>query len=232
MEDSDSDDAAAMFNNIASRTALILAAAKNRTRKTHGGSRQGRATNRDIGRTSASIRLDSDYFCRDGGLPVFTGEMFERRHRMPRLVYEIIREGMLPEDSYFEQKFDAAGAAGASTDQQVTAAMRQLSLGIGADAIVEYVKISESTAAESLKRFCRAVVSKFKAEFLNQPTEEDLRRVEKTYASLGFPGCIGCLDCASWELDKCPVAWQGNHKGKDKKPSCRMEVVCDDSFYS
>jgi hypothetical protein len=66
--DSDSDDAAAMFNYIASRTALILAAAKNRTRKTHGGSRQGRAPNRDIGHTSASIRLDSDYFCRDGAV--------------------------------------------------------------------------------------------------------------------------------------------------------------------
>lgn len=36
------------------------------------------------------------------------------------------------------------------------------------------------------------------------------------------------MDCASWEWDLCPVGWQGQCKGKDKCPTVRMEVVCDD----
>jgi Plant transposon protein len=51
------------------------------------------------------------------------------------------------------------------------------------------------------------------------------------YAQWGFPGAIGCVDCASWEWDACPVAWQGNHKGISKKPCNRMEIVCDDYQY-
>lgn len=28
----------------------------------------------------------------------------------------------------------------------------------------------------------------------------------------------------------CPVAWQGQYEGKEKKPVCRLEVVCDDKL--
>jgi Plant transposon protein len=123
------------------------------------------------------------------------------------------------------------GVRGASTDQKITAALRQLSLGVGADAVVEYVRLSESTISECLKRFCAGVVSEFKREYLRNPNTDELRRIENEYAALGFPGCAGCVDCASWEWDCCPTAWQGNYKGKDRKPTCRLEVICDDYLY-
>jgi hypothetical protein len=62
----------------------------------------------------------------------------------------------------FSQKSDAVGGRGTTTDPKITAALRQLSFGVGADTVVEYIRLSESTVAECLKRFCAAVVSEFK----------------------------------------------------------------------
>jgi Plant transposon protein len=97
--------------------------------------------------------------------------------------------------------------------------------------VVEYSRWSESTCAEALKRFCEAVCASLHSRYLRLPTQIDLVDIERVYAQLGFPGAIGCVDCASWEWYACPVAWQGNHKGKSKKPCNRMEIVCDDYLY-
>jgi hypothetical protein len=64
---------------------------------------------------------------------------------------------VLEVDAYFNQRFDVAGVMGASTDQNITAAMRQLAFGCPADAAAELVRVSESLANESLLRNCRAV---------------------------------------------------------------------------
>ena len=52
--------------------------------------------------------------------------------------------------------------------------------------------------------------------------------IERHYATLGFSGCVGCVDVASWFWDNCPVGWQVLYTGKDKRPCNRLEVVCDD----
>lgn len=107
-------------------------------------------------------------------------------------------------------------------------ALRQLSLGISADAVTEIVGLMESTNAICLKRFCRAIVYRFERDWLCLPSAEALHKIESQYKDLGFPGCMGCVDFASWEWDKCSAGWQGQYKGKEKKPVCRMEVVYDD----
>jgi hypothetical protein len=89
--------------------------------------------------------------------------------RLLQETYERIRETGISEHSYFEQKTDAVGALGASTDQKIAAALRQLTQGISGDSTVEYVRLSESTAAVCLKRFCSAVVSGLKNDFLRLP---------------------------------------------------------------
>lgn len=48
-------------------------------------------------------------------------------------------------------------------------------------------------------------------------------------SSLGFPGCIGSVDCASWfwYLWTTGLQWKCSSK-KVSKPNVRMEAVCDD----
>jgi hypothetical protein len=117
-------------------------------------------------------------------------------------MYEGVREKLLKwEDAargmYFTQKIDACGYFGASTDQKLWSAFRMLSLGISADAAVEYGRLAESTNAECLKLFARAIVEIFETEWLRVMTIDDAKDSAAQYRGLGFPGCIGCVDCAS-----------------------------------
>jgi len=70
-----------------------------------------------------------------------------------------------------------------------------------------------------------------KAEYLRKPNTVELRRIASEYGTLGFPGCIGCLDCAGWEWESCPVGWKGNYVSAGEKPALRMGAVCDDYMY-
>jgi hypothetical protein len=56
------------------------------------------------------------------------------------------RRGVLQIDIYFRQPRDAIVVQGATTDQKLNSALlRQLSFGVAADAVVKYVRLSEST---------------------------------------------------------------------------------------
>jgi Plant transposon protein len=140
-----------------------------------------------------------------------------------------LRDGLLHwSDPYFKQRRDCCSKLGASTDQTLCSAMRQLAYGTGADALVELVRLAESTNLLTLKMFAEGVAVTFEAEWLRLPTEEEMRRIEKEYANLGCPDCLGCANCASWSWDMCPIGWQGMYKGKDSKPAVRTEIICDD----
>lgn len=81
---------------------------------------------------------------------------------------------------------------------------------------------------ECLKPFAAAVVSELEEVWLRAPTAGDFQRIESQYRKLGFPACIVCVECASWEWVNCPVAFHGQYEGKDKRPVCKMEVFCDE----
>jgi hypothetical protein len=136
---------------VAMRATLLVIRAQ-RQHSRHGGSRVGKAPNRNIGRHAAARSLDKDYFQREGGTPRLVKSEFERRFRMPRCIYENLRDAALF-DPYVQVIRDAAGVQGATTDQKIVTALCQLTLGLPADAVVEYSSLSESTCDEALKRF-------------------------------------------------------------------------------
>jgi hypothetical protein len=209
---------------------LRAAERKKRNRRAHVGSTQGRAPNRKRGMKQCGYLLDTQYFCRtNDATPMFTDGEFERRYRMPRNTYEMIRSAVLTQDpDFFEQRCNALGRHGASPDQKITAALRILCYGAAADQLVEILGMSESLISECLPRFCDAIGASLGGTYVREPTAEELAKTEVLFADLGFPGCVGSVDCASWEWDRCPVAWEGQFKGKKKKKCVRMEVICDD----
>jgi hypothetical protein len=84
---------------------------------------------------------------------------------------------------------------GASPLQNVVAALRQLTLGEGADAVDEYTRLGETTALECMKEFTRSVTQMFGPLHLREPIAEDFVRIERQFNDVGFPGCNGGLDC-------------------------------------
>ena len=114
---------------------------------------------------------------------------------MSRELFLRIMNAVEAHDEYFVQKRNAANVLGLTCFQKVTAAMRMLTYGVPADVTDEYVRIGESTALESLRRFVAAVVEIFGDEYLRYPNEADTARLLAMGEQQGFPGMLGSIDC-------------------------------------
>jgi hypothetical protein len=134
-------------------------------------------------------------------------------------------------DNYFVQKRNAAGTLGLSCLQKVVAAFQMLAYGVAADATDDYVRIGESTALESLRRFVRAVVEIFGDEYMRMPNEKDTARLLAIGERRGFPGMLGSIDCMHWTWKNCPVAWQGMYMGHKKNPTIILEAVASKDLW-
>jgi Plant transposon protein len=115
----------------------------------------------------------------------------------------------------------------ATTDQKMWIAFKALATGASAEDLVDCGRLV-TTNLLCLKQFFAGVVDLFKKDWLRLSNEDDLKRLAHEYAELGFPGCLGAVDCASWYWDVCPVGWQGQCRGKSKYPNVRLEVICHD----
>uniref|UniRef100_A0A2N9HR95 Uncharacterized protein n=1 Tax=Fagus sylvatica TaxID=28930 RepID=A0A2N9HR95_FAGSY len=80
---------------------------------------------------------------------------------MRRSLFLRIQSAVEGHDDYFIQKRDNAQRLGLSSLQKITAALRMLAYEVTADFMDKYVRIGESTAMESLKKFVKMVVSIF-----------------------------------------------------------------------
>ncbi|XP_019173404.1 PREDICTED: uncharacterized protein LOC109168980 [Ipomoea nil] len=189
----------------------------------NGGSTFGhRVIHRD--REEADRRLWNDYFSE---YPKYSEAMFRRRFRMSRNLFLRIANAVKGHDNYFVQRKDRIGRLGLSTLQKVTAAFRILAYGIPADATDEYIQIGESTAIESLKRFCRAIVEVFGERYLRVPDANDVVRLLQIGEKRGFPGMLGSLDCMHWTWKNCPTGWAGQYAGRSREPTIILEAVAD-----
>ncbi|XP_020275043.1 uncharacterized protein LOC109849603 [Asparagus officinalis] len=153
--------------------------------------------------------------------------MFRRRYRMSRSLFLRIVDAVKDHDYYFQQRSDGLGRMGLSPLQKVTAVFRMLAYGLPADATDEYVKIGESTAIESMKRFCRAMVEIFAERYLRTPNANDIARLLYIGKKRGFPGMLGSLDCMHWKWKNCPTTWSGQYTGRSGSPTIILEAVAD-----
>ncbi|RWR96381.1 putative nuclease HARBI1 [Cinnamomum micranthum f. kanehirae] len=104
--------------------------------------------------------------------------------------------------------------------------MRMLVYGVAADAVDDYVRITESTSIESLKKFVQAIIDVFGNEYLRTPNNADICRLLSEGERRGFPGMLGSIDCMHWKWKNCPVAWKGMYaRGDYREPSLILEVV-------
>ena len=134
---------------------------------------------------------------------------------MPRSVCERLFGGVNGK-GIFVRRFDSTNKPGIHPLQRVVAALRMLAYGVAADALDEYIQMSEDSVLLSLKAFCEIVIEHFGEEYLREPAEEDLRRMMGINTGRGFPGCVGSIDCQHWEWKNCPIAWTGQFNGKEK----------------
>lgn len=221
MQDEDSSDDENFSYLMASDIVPVIKKAQSSSRRT--GARLGKRQNKRRDFTGALRRLQRDYF---GPEAKYSEVDFERRFRMPRRVFEKIYSTVRGK-SIFVQRSDCTKKEGIHPLLRVTAALRMMAYGVAADALDEYLEMSEDSVLHSLKAFGKVIVAEFGQEYLREPTEEDLKRIMSINVARGFPGCIGSIDCQHWEWKNCPIAWAGQFKGKEKKPTIVLEAICD-----
>jgi hypothetical protein len=150
---------------------------------------------------------------------------------MRRTLFIRILNAVEQHDEYFVQKRNAVGKLGLSSLQKVTAALRMLTYGMTADATDDYIRIGESTAIESLRRFVTAIVQVFGDEYLREPDEYDTARLLAVNESRGFPGMLGSIDCMHWRWKNCPSALQGMYSGHVHEPTIILEAVASKDLW-
>ena len=96
---------------------------------------------------------------------------------MKRSLFLRIQSKLEAHDSYFVQKRNSANKLGLSSLQKITATLRMLAHGVSGDLIDKYVRIGETTALESLKKFVTTVIDVFSKEYLRKPNNEDIARL-------------------------------------------------------
>lgn len=95
----------------------------------------------------------------------------------------------------------------------------------GYDELDELCQMSEAPVQRSFHVFVEENFNVFGTEYMRAPNETDLRRIISINEGRGFPDCVGSWDCQNWTWENCPVAWAGQFKGKEKKPTVVLEKI-------
>ncbi|XP_020409965.1 uncharacterized protein LOC109946465 [Prunus persica] len=146
--------------------------------------------------------LYEDYFADP---PVFPDHLFWRRFRMSRNIVLRLKNTVENYDPYFIQRRNAVGLLSLSSLQKIRVALRMLAYGNATDNLDEYVRIGESIALESLKRFVKAIVATFSDEYLRLPNTNDIKRLLAIGDQRHFSGMLRSIDCMRWRWKNCPV---------------------------
>ncbi|KAL7192983.1 hypothetical protein ACSBR2_024733 [Camellia fascicularis] len=138
-----------------------------------------------------------DYFAENCMYPP---NYFRRRFRMRRELFLRILNDVKGYDKYFVQKKRIVlDGWDALLYKKITVAIRILAYGFLLDRCDEYIKIGETTANDSLKLFCDAIIALYKEQYLHSPNENDIARLLEEGKAKSFPGMLGSLDCMYWE---------------------------------
>ncbi|XP_062006064.1 uncharacterized protein LOC133723265 [Rosa rugosa] len=194
----DEDDEEMMATN-----AIVIAAVAEESGNQHRGrgSHPGRAPNEERLREERGKNMLADYFV---DRPVFKDWEFRTRYRMSLNLFKRISTDLCQYDRYFVQRSDATGKVELLPEQKMTAALRMLAYGAGADQCVEYCRMAKSTSVAALQQFTRGIVDLYSAEYLRVPTAADLRRLLAKAERRG---------------------WAGEYSGRKQIPTIILEAV-------
>lgn len=145
---------------------------------------------------------------------------------MTRNVFDRVYE-KVSQQVFFVRKIDALRRAGIHHLQRITGGLRMMSLGVAADAVYKYVRMSDSAMLESLEKFSCAVIVEFGDEYLRSPSTSDMERILRINAARGFPDMAGSIDCRHYVWKNCPTRLAGQFQGKGKKPTIVLEGIAD-----
>ncbi|MBW0463416.1 hypothetical protein O181_003131 [Austropuccinia psidii MF-1] len=106
----------------------------------HGRSQPGKHGNHFRDHVRGAQRLYKDYFSED---PIYNNQIFKQRFIMQQPLFPKSVSALENQYPYFKQAKNAAGKGGLTGLQKITTAIQQLSNGVSADQVDEYLQFSE-----------------------------------------------------------------------------------------
>ncbi|KAH9442200.1 hypothetical protein MJO29_014849 [Puccinia striiformis f. sp. tritici] len=194
--------------------------------------RKGKKPNLNRDHLSAHQNLVQDFFTNNNG-DEEEGLSFENEFGISKSIFDRIRSDLTKKDPHFIQRKDALGNLGHSSEQKLLVSVRQLVYGIGHKRAIldRYIRMAESTALESLLRFCTQIDALYSPSYLRLATPKELREISTANQRRGFKqGFHAYLGHKSWTWKSCPTGWNGRFKSAsspDPLPTLIFEGLVD-----
>lgn len=171
-----------------------------------------------------------------GDSPVYPPKIFRRRFGVPRSLFYRLRDDLVAYNpAFWTQRRRGFGPLGHTPEQRILSALRILSTGCSRDNVDDGSVMSEESISLSFAQFCSDVVSIYGPSFLNRrPTKSELKEISERYTTVGFPGCIGAVDCMKLYWKNCPYYEKGqnlNTKESTSLATIVCEAWCDHDLY-
>lgn len=133
---------------------------------------------------------------------------------------------------FYVKRKELTGRLGPSLEARLLLPIRILAYGVASHAFFDYYEMSPTMSKVALKEFDQMMRKLYQSEYLRVPTPVDLKNIELLHKKKHqYNGMFGSLDCMHVSWNKCPVAWRGSYKGKEKKPTVVLEAISDYHLY-
>nr|GEX20924.1 hypothetical protein [Tanacetum cinerariifolium] len=135
---------------------------------------------------------------------------------MARLLFKQIVNAVTNRDAYFHSNVDCTGREGISLLIRCTFSIRQLTYGVNASFLDEYMQMSKRSSCTALDHFCQAVMEIYGPEYLRKPTVTDIEKLYRHHEEKhGFPRMLRSLDCKDWEWFGFSYSFKGQYVRRD-----------------
>lgn len=150
-------------------------------------------------------------------------KMFRQRFRLPPpLFFRLVKK--CKELNVFDYIYETVKIP---LEIKVLICLRILARDHCLDDMEELSSVPKSSVHRIFERFIDGCCAKLFPLFVKAPTGERLSKIMQTYDDLGFPGCVGSVDCTHIRWDRCPQRLQVLMKGRKDTPTVSFEVVVD-----
>lgn len=167
--------------------------------------------------------------------PTYPEYIFQRRFSIPRVLYFALKHDLLlHRTEFWKQRTNGIGFKCIPTDLKLLSALRILSTGTSTDSLDDAVYMSQESIRLYFRQFCIDILEIYGGRFFNRlPTVAELSSIEQKFADVGFPGCIGSVDCMKYVWKNCPATMKGQYLNsrESKSATVQCEGWCDHDLY-
>lgn len=167
--------------------------------------------------------------------PIYPEHFLVRRFGVTRDMFHYIHNYFVrtyPE--FWGTRTNGLGRIGHPSQVKILVCLRILVTSGSYDSFDDQARMSSTSIRDYFQSFVKIMVTDFGPLFLNRPmTNEELDNVSEQFAELGFPGCVGSIDCMKLIWKNCPSEENGQyHNPKSGKlATIQCEGWCDHDRY-